>query len=95
MAVPGSEWGGTSAGHWGFGDIAADLNAATAQLFSGNGDHRRRCHVCDGLAGTATGVYATAHFWGSNDNHDGWPVPLVGHCGRALPSMAQSTPGTS
>ena len=37
MAVPGSEWAGTLVGQWGFGDTAADLNAATSPLFGGSG----------------------------------------------------------
>jgi hypothetical protein len=84
MAVPGSEWAGSLAGHWGFGNIAAGLNAATAQLFSGGGVMDTAttgpgAMTATDRAGTATGDYTAAHLWGGNDNHVGWPAPFVGH----------------
>jgi hypothetical protein len=84
MAVPGSEWAGSLVGHWGFSDIEAGLNAATAQLFSGGSvmdtaTTGPSVMTATDWAGTATGDYTTAHVWQGNDSHVGWPAPFVGH----------------
>ena len=84
MVVPGSEWAGSLVGHWGFGDVAGGLNAAAAQLFSGNGvmdtaTTGAGVMTATDWAGTATGDYTVAHLWAGNASHDGWQAPLVGH----------------
>jgi hypothetical protein len=84
MAVPGSEWAGSLVGHWGFSDIEAGLNAATAQLFSGGSvmdtaTTGPSVMTATDWTGTATGDYTTAHVWQGNDSHVGWPAPFVGH----------------
>ena len=88
MVVPGSKWAGSLAGHWGFGDVAAGLNAAAAQLFGGSGVMESAATGTGVMTATdwadtakigSLGDNTAARFWASNVSHDGWQAPLVGH----------------